>query len=648
MIRSDYSKFLEVEYQNRELSTYEKLCNLFGKISIPLSKGLEQKFLSEINFCHLKVKPSGVFSTAIFLSLIVFALLFSIFYFLNILSIVMILMLIILSLVTFYYMFSYTSFLTKYFRGKAAGEMSLAVIYMSISLKINASLESAVAFAAMNLSGPLGLDLKKILWDLETGNLLSVINGLDYLSEKWKSESEEFVDAITLLKASINEPPDKMDKSIREAVMLVTEGTKARMKKYALAMRSPLKVLNAFGILLPMLVLIFFPVLVIFVPELAKSEIISFSYIVLLPITVYLFLNKYFYSKPYSYHQVEMKNLEGFRKQKIIVLILSILIALIPTAYLLYQLSTIQTIFSDEQFIDSLLIVVVLSSSVIFYSFLSSFNHLEKNKDILRIESELPIALFQLSINADIGKPVEKNIEDLLPRIKTLKISEVFKKIINNITTSGMTLSSAIFEKGVGAIYSYPSRIIYMAFQLIVDISKRGMTFLSLALKSMSEFLKDADEVNNATDEILSETTSDMQIQALVFAPLSAGIVVGLMAIIIYLFAFFGQSMQSIEEFLGKDALGGSAVSAFSFLMNIGNQIPFHYFQIVVGVYMIEIVYIISHFLGELNYGNDEVSKLLNQGKVMLIGIVIYGIVVCLLYFGIASFMKVSELSGLA
>jgi hypothetical protein len=524
--------------------------------------------------------------------------------------------------------------------------MTLAITYMSISMKINASLESAVAFAATNLLGPLGLDLKKILWDLETGSLLSVITGLDWLSEKWKSENEEFVDAISLLKAATNEPPDAADKDVREAVRLMADGTKARMKKYALSMRSPLKILNAFGILLPMLGLIFFPILVIFIEDLAKPELIAFSYVILLPSSVYLFLRQYFYAKPYSYHQVEMKSLGNFKRQNRIALILSLSIALISTFYFLYQLSLSQTAFSFEQFLYSFLIVVFLSSSVILYSFLSCFNNLQKNKEVLQVESELPVALFQLSMSSSSGKSVEKNIEDMLPRIKTLKINELFKRILYNITTFGMTLESAIFQSKVGALFFYPSRILSTAFHLVVDISKRGTVFLSIALKSMSEFLKDADEVSNATDEILSETTSDMQIQSLVFAPLSAGIVVGLMAIVIYIFAFFGESIGDVNEFLTSVGLE-SGTSTFSFFLGMGKQIPFHYFQITVGIFMIEIIYIISYFLGELNFGEDEVSKLFSLGKTMLIGIIIYSITVCAIYFGISGMMNLSEFGGL-
>jgi hypothetical protein len=54
---------------------------------------------------------------------------------------------------------------------------------------------------------------------------------------------------------------------------------------------------------------------------------------------------------------------------------------------------------------------------------------------------------------------------------------------------------------------------------------------------------------------------------------------------------------------------------------------------------MIEMIFIISHFLGELNYGEDEVSKLFNLGKIMFVAIAVYSFIVLSLYFGITSFI---------
>ncbi len=647
MKETAYIKFLEEEYANRKLSFYEKVCNFFGVIKIPLPEFLEKKFQPEIDFCHLRVKPIGVLLTALFVPVIVCLLLGLAFFAAGLLSEAMIVMIVALGAVLFYYLFSYTRFLNIMYRSKASSEMALCVIYMSISLKITQNLESAVAFAALNLTGPLGLDLKKLLWDLHVGNIVSVSEGLDELSRKWKSENEEFVDAITLLKNSVNEPPERAAKSVEEAVLVILEGTKKRMKGYALAMRTPLKILNAFGILLPLLGMIFFPVLVIFTPEIARPELISFSYMVLLPFVLYLFLRQYFYTRPYSYHQVAIKHTESFRVRKILVLAGAGVLCISLIAYFLYAILGEKALFSQTLFLNSLGIVLALGGFFVLYPFFSVLGFTKRNKEVVEVESELPVVLFQLSIVSSIGKPFEKSIEELQPRIRELKISKFLQKILTNIKMFGAPLEVATFDSKIGAIKDYPSRVIKAVMSLVIDIGSRGMAFLSAALKSMSDFLKDADEVNRAADEILSEVTSDMQVQAWVFAPLAAGIVVGLMAMVIYLFAFFGQSLEKIGYFFNQTGAGPQGLAAFSFLLNAGKQIPFPFFQIIVGTYMVEVVYMLASFLGELTYGEDEVSKLMNVGKIMFIALTIYSISVCGIYFGITSFINLSQFQGL-
>ncbi|MEM5766241.1 MAG: hypothetical protein QW423_01230 [Candidatus Aenigmatarchaeota archaeon] len=641
---SDYRKFLESEYAYRRLSLYERLCNFFDKIKIPVPKDLKEKYQNEINFCHLRVTPNGILSLAIFLPFIIFFSLISIFFVFNLLSESIILLTFLLFVMITYYLFTYTSFLVKYFRSSAATEMTSAIIYMAISMRIQSNLETAVAFTAQNLSGTLGLDFKKILWDLETGKIISVTHGIDEIAKKWRSESEEFVDALSLLKTSINEPDSKMISHIDEAVKIMIKGTKARMKEYVLLLKTPLRILNAFGILMPMLGLIFFPLIVIFIPEIAKAELLAFSYIILLPSIVYMFLKQYFYAKPYSYHHVDVSKIERYKKSKRNFLLISAAIPIILLPIFVYKLSIYTSIFSFEQFLYSYMIIFILSSSIALYSLLSTLRYLKENKEILDVENELPTVIYQLSITSTTGKPIEKNIEEIIPKIETLKISKMLKKIISNIKMFGKSFDSAVFDEKIGAINFYPSKTIEMTMRLIVDVSKKGSMFLSMALKSVSNFFRDEVEVSKMTEEILSDTISDMEIQAWVFAPLSAGVVVGLMSIVIYVFSLFGQNFLELEAFLSKSGLGGISMSSFSFLLNIGKQVPFHVFQIIVGCYMVEIVVIISTFLGELKYGKDEINKIFSIGKTILVSLLVYSAIVFGIYFGINAFIQIPEL----
>ena len=625
---------------------YEILCKFFSHFKIPVPKILKKRYQKEINFCHLNVTPEGVFSTAVFLPLVTFVLLLVLFKALGIFSSALLVISLLFSGILFYFFFNYTRFLTIYYRSKAASEMALAIVYMSTAMKINQNLESAIAFAASNLSGPLGLDLKNILWELQTGRKFSAVTALDEFAEKWRAESEEFVDALHLIKAASVEPPEKMDRNLKEAVDLMLNGTKTRMKKYAMKMRTPLKIITTFGILLPLLLLVFIPVLVIFVPEIAKPELIIFSYNFFLPAIVFLLLKEHFYTRPYSYHQLEMHRVSAYRKQKKLLAVLCLLMSIIGLSFSLSKLLAVKQLFSNTQFNYSLLTVLSIGVPLALYHSLSSFNYLQKNEEIEQIERELPVALFELSVESSTGKPFETILEEIRSKLRETTIKKLFDKALSNIKNLGMSLESAFFDKKYGAAIAYPSKLLRATLKVVIDISKRGTFFLSSALKTISSFLMDANEVNNATEEILSDISSEVQVIHSIFAPVTAGIVVGLMAIVIYLFAYFGQSLKGVEEFLATSGFKSVGMGTFNFFLNVDKLIPFPYFQIVIGIYLIEIVYMLSNFLGEIRYGGNEISKSFSTGKALFLALVIYSLVVVAMFYGIASLIKPSELGA--
>jgi len=639
----EYRKFLE-GFSIKKMSLYEKVCNILDKVRLPMPESMRKKYREEIDFCHLNVTPNGVFVTSIAVPIFTFVLFTLFFTALGKLSIGLAIMNLILSSIIFYYLFTYIHFHTLYFRSSAASEMALSIVYMVVSLRTSPNLERAIAFTASNLSGPLGTDFKKVLWDIEIGKYLSVTDAINDLANKWKSESQEFVDAISLIKTSIGQTPTSAEKSLNEALSTMLYGTKERMKKYALNMRTPLNILYAFGILLPMLTLIFIPMVIIFLPEYSQPELLAFFYTIVLPASVFLFLRQYFYARPYSFHQVEIKNLQSFKEQKKITALLIGAISIPLTIYILYLLSLTASVFSIEQFFLSLATIVILAFSLSAYFFITSYSHMERNEDIIKIENELPVVLFQLGSSMRSGKPIETVIDEIKPKIREMKISNFFNDTISNIKF-GMTFEKAIFDERQGAIKKYPSRILSAIMKAITDIASKGASYLSNTMTSISTYLKEAEEVKNATDEILSEITSQMYTQAIVFAPVAMAIVVSLMALVLYVFSFFSYSIEDLQKFLGSGGVGTAAMSGFQFLFQLGKQIPFHYFQIMVGVYLVETIFMLTYFLGALKYGDDEINKMQETGKIMFIGIVIYAVITILVYLFIVSFMNLSQLS---
>ena len=96
--------------------------------------------------------------------------------------------------------------------------------YMIVSLRLTPNLENAIKFAAENLSGPVGRDLKKMMWGLSTGKYLNPEELLDELASKWRQENLEFYQAIDMMKTSMMERGEKRERTLDESINVLLEG----------------------------------------------------------------------------------------------------------------------------------------------------------------------------------------------------------------------------------------------------------------------------------------------------------------------------------------------------------------------------------------------------------------------------------------
>jgi Flp pilus assembly protein TadB len=612
----------------RRLTKFEKICKLFGRIRLPLPPSLERRLKEEIDFCHFEITPREVFSTSIILPSIFMLMSYLILRLLGLATMDITFSFFMISIVFFYFLLNYTRFQTIYYRSKFSSEMTLSIIYMAISLQTNKNLERAVSFAANNLSGLLGLDFKRALWNVQSGKSISISDELSKIAEKWRKESQEFVDAISILKDSIVLTDEQFQKSLNTAIELVLQKTKTRMKDYAMSLKTPLNIINSFGVLLPLLAMIFLPLATIFLPDMIKVSFITVLYVVVLPAIVYFLFRQYFYSRPYSYHQIEYSS-ERHKKRKLVVWLFSfvlMIVIIIPLSSFVFTSK-----FSDATFLASMGITISIGLVLFLAGYIYTSGLETINKKIIKYEDELPTAAYQLASVCRSGKPVEILIHEATNYLKDLEIKEIFIEASTKIK-SGLTLYKAFFDEKIGALKEVNSKIIRVVIGSIVDLVDKGSIAVSKALDAIARFLDDAKDVNKFTDEILEEVTSEMKITVYIFAPLAAGIVVGLLSMLTIVFYSFSPSFQGLERIL-SDKEYKSAFESIGWLLNLAKTIDLSQFQIVVGLYMLEIVIMISYFLGELKYGEDEVNKIKDISKTVLIAVLIYSLFSVGLYY---------------
>lgn len=620
---------------------YEKLCNLSEKIvPIPSIKRKEKDFQEAIDFCHLNITPKGAMTLSIISTLIL--LLFLIL--LTIIGIIpgkLTLLLVLAVLGLGYFLFRYPLYYVTQYKIKASSDMVLAVVYMTVSMKTKSNLENAVIFAASNLEGPLAIDLTELIWDVYIGKYYSMENAIDNFIKKWKRDNEEFTQSLNLIKTSLNENYKDKEQVLNEAVQSVLEGTKSRMKHYSQDLRSSLTILNALGILLPIIGLIFFPMITIFMPEVIKPLALAVFYDILLPVIVFLLMMSFLKRRPTSFHRPELLQENTGAKKLTKNKLISILIAGVLIGSGFFGISRTKELFSFSLILYSLVVLLGIVGSIVVFCFLTSLPKMQEKNDIIEMENELHLVLFQLGYQIRTGGSIENNLAKIRSKIKELKISKLFDSVINNVQMFGMTFEQALLDSTNGALYKYPSGLIKAIFKAISEISRSGSVVLSNSMISISNYLKNMRDVEEYLRDMLSEVTSNMRTQAILLAPIASGVVVALTSMMMFMLINLSQMVVDFQNQLGTSGpVGAIGGNIFNSLFNINSIIPPHLFQLIVGIYMVEIVGMLSIFLSLIEHGEEKIQRYYDLGITLLIAFIIYSVTVVMLYLILTSMVS--------
>lgn len=618
---------------------YERACILAEKF-FPISppKETKKKYEKAIKFSHLNVTPVGAFSLAILATFLVVGIPLAITIYFNLLYGGLILLILVFGAVTFYLLYDYPMHYATTFKINATAEMALCVVYMATSMRITPNLEKAIEFAAKNLRGPLAYDLKLLLWDVLTGKY-SLEVALDNFIEKWKRENEEFTDSLYLIKMS-SVRKARREEILDEAIRVMLDGTKERMQRFARELSTPITVINALGILLPLIGITFFPLMSIFLPELIQPLALVVGYTVILPLVVFFLMKTYLEKRPYTFHQPDITKHPKFKEEKFFNknLVISILI---PSICIFLGISFLLPFekFTSGQLYFSFILTWGIGLGVVYFALSKIRGKLALREEIVRIESEFPETLVQLGTRLSLGIPLESTLEETIPRIKHLKVSGFFKHIIHNIKSLNMTFEQAIFDKKRGAIIFYPSAIIQAIMRVVTDIYVRGTEIVSKTMTTVSQFLKNIHAVEESLKDMLSEVTSSIHLQMLLLAPLSAGVVVALAAVITEMILILGSAARLYEAMAGYGAISAAGGGILAGFINTEKLIPVPLLQVIIGIYLIEIVGLMASFTSRIENGEENILKMRLVARMILFGLLVYTLVAVGLYSTISSML---------
>ncbi len=637
-----------------KLSWYERLARIAVKpVKASLDKKTEQELAAAIDFTGLRIPPQAPFSLFI-VTVVLFSFSAGFLYALNIITTLLgVILCAIAGLTIGYYFLRYPINLMKAMRIKASSQVVLAVLYMVVSMRISTNLERAFKFTASNISGVLAWDMRRLLWDIEMGKYYSANEALTDYIVKWKPENEEFSEALRMIRESQHHVPEKAEKTLDEALRVVLDGTRDRMKHYAQDLQMPITMIHMMGIVLPILGSVMAPMAAIFLSDVVSPLHFFVGYDIVLPVLLLWFINNTLNKRPVTFSKVDVSKHPDIPPRGSYMLKMGhskVAFPLLPLALLIGLLIVLPSIFyftehpeflvvpqkmeagflvyEDVEDPDPLLslsmsMVIILAagvSLVIFFIF-SNVQRSRIEDKVYKMEGEFELALFQLGNRISGGTPLEIAVEKAREDVKDMEIANLFDIILRNIRTFGMTFENALMHPKVGALRYYPSRLIQNVMKTITDTAKRGVQYASESMLTVSRYLKTVRETQEYMRGLMAETSTSMRFQAYAMAPLVSGLIVSMSQVIITVLGFLGRRMNEIgfKESFGIDA---------SAILGSSSAITSTMFQLIIGIYLIEVILILAIFVTKIEKGEDKVTQWYSGGKMLIVGLMIYFIVV--------------------
>jgi hypothetical protein len=666
----EYSQF-KSELYPAHFSYYEKAC-AFSEKTLKLKPNPKQaeNLQKYIDLCHLNVTPTGVISLSLLLPIViivfgslisfaVFNMMFFVFFFVA----AGMLMIPALQRVPI--------FLGNSWRMKASNQMVQAIFYLVTYMRHTSNLERAIEFAADHLSAPLSLDFRKIMWDTETQKFSTIRESADSYLQSWKEWNSDFVESFHLVEASLFEASeDRRVALLDKSLDVILDGTYENMLQYAHNLKSPMIMLNMMGIILPILGLVILPLVVSFMsgPDTSALKMglyISMLYNVTLPISVY-YLGRVILSKrPAGYgHDDIAKTQPGVAKYENVLIQISkkIQIAVNPLYFALTILFVTLIIgFSpiiihavdpafeigdpEGNFVlmgyvcppeapncdpseqvgpygmgASLLSLLVISglgvSAGLSYS-LRSKNVIKIRQNTKKLEDEFSSALFQLGNRLGDGLPAEIAFAKVATTMGGTTSGDFFAVAEKNITKLGMGLQESLFDQRVGAVMQFPSKVIESSMKVLIESSKRGPQIAARAILSMSRYIKEIHRVEERLKDLMGEIISSMKGQVNFLTPAIAGIVVGITSMI-------SMVLTRLSSQLAKFSSAGSSAGFGDMLTIFGVGIPTFIFQIIVGVYIVQLAYILTVLSNGIENGEDKLGERYALGKALTRSTLLY------------------------
>ena len=631
-----------------KMTWFEKLCKFSAQILLravgdiesfrkKTERAVSEEFIESLNFTGIEVEPYEVILAsymgaiiALLISISVDIAIFSFYNFsiaeMDMLTIVlMIAMSMGLPLSALHFVSEYPKIKSKYMKIHSLGDIPEVLSYVVMYLKIVPNIEGAVRFAAMNSSTSLGRDFRKLVWDMEVRVYRSIDDAITSFANLWGRWSDYFKRAVHLIRSAVRSASrEERNMSLDRALDIAMDGTKSNMIDFANRIHQPTLVLYSIGVMIPLALIGMMPAVSLIGLRVSIFQIFII-YDIMLPLALFAYLRKILLSRPATFNppvipvsHPDVKNINR-RKNMMEALAAGSIISIPGAIFIapsLFRHGAISSLITSiNSFVPATLFILWgIASSISIYCLKTYAPYRKIRNEIREMEKEFSDSLYVIGKRVEEGKPPEEAFHHASKTMDGSKMGEIFSLTSFNLTSMRTNLHSALFDKKFGSLRHVYSDRIRAVMHLLVEGVKKSHAEAGAAIVKIAEHLKQLQEVENGIKKSLGVLTSSIRSTATIFAPMIAGITLGITKLISVVIG--NMDMESIPE---NNFISNS--SNFSF-----NASP-EYFVLVIGIYVIQLVLLLIRFANGIDEGDDKIEYMYSIGKSMPQAIAIFSIV---------------------
>jgi hypothetical protein len=264
------------------------------------------------------------------------------------------------------------------------------------------------------------------------------------------------------------------------------------------------------------------------------------------------------------------------------------------------------TFLSPFQVPWSFPIVWGICCGISFYAVAASSNLKRKRDELRCIEDEFSDALFILGERISDGKPGEEAILHTAKVMEGTRISKYFHEASKNLLSFRASLKDSLLNEEFGAFRDLKSEKIRASLLLLCRSVEKSHKMAGIAIIKLADHLKELRRIQERIRRKLYDITSMMRSVSLFFAPLIGGITVALSGV--------------MEEILHSTR----EVSLME------TSVPFEIFVLSIGIYLIMLALILTHFSTTIEDGGDTIQFMYRLGEILPVSVLTFSAVTIL------------------